>query len=96
MERLSLAFVLLSRAATVRRRFDGSSCPVARPTDALGLQRTTAAPLLQEQLLDPLEKCLPEWSEYARGELDADAALELELVQNLLSRVRTIAASFRV
>ncbi|GAA5964494.1 hypothetical protein JCM8115_003896 [Rhodotorula mucilaginosa] len=69
MERLSLAFVLLSRTTA----------------------RATAAPLLQEQLLDPLEKCLPEWSEYARGELDADAALEVDLVQNLLSRVRTIA-----
>ncbi|TKA53601.1 hypothetical protein B0A53_03892 [Rhodotorula sp. CCFEE 5036] len=64
MERLSLAFVLLSRTTA----------------------RATAAPLLQEQLLDPLEKCLPEWSEYARGELDADAALEVDLVQNLLSR----------
>ena len=64
-----------------------------QPTDALGLQRTTAAPLLQEQLLDPLVKCLPEWSEYACEELDADAGLELALVQNLLSRVRTIAAS---
>lgn len=71
MERLSLAFVLLSRATS----------------------RATAAPLLQEQLLDPLEKCLPEWSEYARRELDADAALEVDLVQNLLSRVRTIAVT---
>lgn len=57
------------------------------------IQRATAAPLLQEQLLDPLEKCLPEWSEYARRELDADAALEVDLVQNLLSRVRTIAVT---
>jgi hypothetical protein len=90
MERLSLAFVLLSRTTAVRKQFDGTPNPLARLTP-LDLQRATAAPLLQEQLLDPLEKCLPEWSEYARGELDADAALEVDLVQNLLSRVRTIA-----
>ncbi|GAA5984838.1 hypothetical protein JCM10908_003530 [Rhodotorula pacifica] len=69
MERLSLAFVLLSSPS----------------------HQKTASPLLRKQLLDPLEACLPQWSKYAREELDAEAALEIELVQNLLSRVQAIA-----
>ncbi|GAA5876765.1 hypothetical protein JCM3774_003467 [Rhodotorula dairenensis] len=72
MERLSLAFVLLSRSNT----------------------RQAVAPWLKKQLLDPLASCLPAWFAYAREQLDdADAVLELDLVQNLLARVQAIAAA---
>lgn len=96
MERLSLAFVLLSRQSTVSsiRPRPLVAVPVSISRRRLTLnewQRDAAAPALRKHLLDPLAGRFPEWFEYAREQLEADAVVELELAQNLLSRVQAIA-----